>query len=75
MNYDLHTKEGMANAVKWTEQMFNVLNDGTSWGLPRSGTLVRIDRPTKTATITQGFAPEEGLVQVIRAMGWKVVLK
>ena len=74
MNYDLDTTEGMANAVKWTEQMFNVLNDGASWGLPRSGTLVRVNKQTKTATITQGFAPEGGLVQVIRAMGWKVVV-
>jgi hypothetical protein len=74
VNYDLDTKEGMANAVKWTEQMFNVLNDGASWGLPRSGTLVRVNKQTKTATITQGFAPEDGLAQVIRAMGWKVIV-
>ncbi len=75
MNFDLDTKQGMDNAVRWTEQLFDAMNNNASWGLPRSGTLVTINKDTKTATVTQGFAPEQGLLQVIRAMGWTVKVK
>ena len=73
MNYDLDTKQGMNNAIKWTQQMFDTLNDGASWGVPRSGTLVRINKTDRIATITVGFAPDPSLKRVIEAMGWTVV--
>lgn len=75
MNFDLDTKQGMDNAVRWTEKLFDVMNDGATWAVPRSSTLVTINKDTKTATVTQGFAPEQGLLQVIRAMGWTVIVE
>ena len=75
MNFKLDTKEGMANAVKWTQDMFNMMNDYGSWGIPRSGTLVRINKKEKVATITIGFMPDPSIRRVIEAMGWTVVEK
>ena len=75
MNYDVDTKEGLENSVQWTRRLFDVMNDGSMWGIPRSGTEVCIDKAAKVATITPGFAPEDALVKVIKAMGWTVVTK
>ena len=73
MNFDLDTTEGMNNAVKWTGDMFALMNDGASWGIPRSGTLVQINKKEKVATITIGFMPDPSIRRVIEAMGWTVV--
>ena len=73
MNYNLDTKDGMNAAIKWTQQMFDALKDGGAWGIPRSGTLVRINREEKIATITVGFAPDPSIRRVIEAMGWTVI--
>lgn len=80
MNYDVATKEGLENSVQWTRKLFGAMNDGAMndgavWSIPRSGTTVRIDKAAMVATITPGFAPEDGIVQVIKAMGWTVVTK
>ncbi len=75
MNYDVATKEGLENSVPWTRKLFGAMNDGAVWSIPRSGTTVRIDKAAMVATITPGFAPEDGIVQVIKAMGWTVVTK
>ena len=75
MDYDLDTTQGMNNAVKWTQQMFDVLRDGASWEIPRSGTLVRINKNEKIATITPGFCPDPSIKRVIEAMGWTVLEK
>lgn len=73
MNFDLDTTEGMNNAVKWTRNHFDLLNDHGSWGIPRSGTLVRVNKKEKIATITAGFMPDPSIKRVIEAMGWTVV--
>lgn len=72
MNFDIETKDGMANAVQWTEQMFNQIKDGGAWMLPRSGTIVRINHKDRTVSITAGQYPEASLRRVISAMGWKI---
>jgi hypothetical protein len=73
MNYDLNTKEGMNNAIKWTRAMFNQIKDGGAWMVPRSMTMVRINHTDKVATLLVGFAPDPSLRRVIEAMGWTVV--
>lgn len=73
MNFDLNTTEGMNNAVRWTRNHFELINDGGSWGIPRSGTIVRINKKEKIATIVRGFAPDPSIKQVIEAMGWTVI--
>jgi hypothetical protein len=75
MTYDLDTKEGMNNAVKWTQAMFDTVNDGGVWMVPRSMTMVRINKKDRIATIIVGFAPDTSIKRVIEAMGWTVVVE
>lgn len=75
MNYDLDTKTGMKNAITWTQMLFDNMSDHASWAVPRSGTIVRINKPEKTATISGGFLPDPSLKRVIEAMGWTVIEK
>lgn len=72
MNFDVETKDGLKNSVEWTERMFGLINEGGSWAIPRSGTVVRVSHKTKTVTITDGMYPEHALRKVIRAMGWTI---
>ncbi len=74
-DYDLDTTEGMNNAITWTRQMFDTVNDGGVWMVPRSMTMVRVSHTDKTATLVVGFAPDPSLRRVIEAMGWTVVVK
>jgi hypothetical protein len=75
MNYNLDTKEGMNNAIKWTQRLFDSMRDNASWVVPRSGTIIRINKPERTATITGGYLPDPSLKEVITAMGWTVIEK
>jgi hypothetical protein len=76
MNYDLNTKEGMSNAVKWTAAMFDTIKDGGTWMVPRSLTMVYIiNKQEKMAAIIAGPIPDPSLRRVIEAMGWTVVVK
>ena len=72
MNYDIDTHEGMANAVRWTEQLFAHMNEGGKWIVPRSGTLVTVHKKHKTVDIYEGDTPDPSIARVIRAMGWTV---
>lgn len=73
MNYDLDTKAGMNNAIKWTQAMFDTVKDNGMWMVPRSMTMVRINKKDRIATIIVGFAPDPSIKRVIEAMGWTVV--
>lgn len=75
MNYDLDTKEGMVNAMLWTRKLIDTLNDGGSWLVPRSGTVVTVDKKTKTATVSAPFMRDPSVIRVLTALGWKVVTK
>lgn len=74
MNYDITTKEGMANSAAWTERLFGMLHDGAMWAVPRSGTAVRVYPSKKEAHITEGFLPDDSIKRVIMAMGWTVTI-
>jgi hypothetical protein len=69
---DISTPEGLAQAIAWQERMVAHIRDGGSWVVPRSGTLVRIDHSTKTATFQLGLISEPDIKKVFRAMGWIV---
>jgi hypothetical protein len=75
MSYDLNTKAGMSSAVKWTRNMFDTVNDGGVWMVPRSMTMVRINKKERIATIIVGMTPDPSLKRVIEAMGWTVVVE
>lgn len=72
MNYDLDTKKGMANAVEWTTKLFEQMNEGGKWIVPRSGTLITVYPERKFAEIYEGFEPDLCIERVIKAMGWNV---
>lgn len=71
MNYDLDTKEGMANAIAWTNGMLSQLKDRGVWIVPRSGTVVHFNQQELTATVA-GFLPDSALARVLTAMGYTV---
>lgn len=74
-NYDLNTKQGMVNAILWTKKLIANLNDGGKWVVPRSGTVVTFDKKTQTAFIDAPFASDPSVTRVLKAMGWKIVMK
>ena len=69
---NLNTQAGMAEAVAWCNRHIANLNDGGTWYIPRSGTTVKIDRASKTATI-RGTEPDYSVGQVLRACGWTTI--
>ena len=75
MNYDLDTKEGMVNAIIWTKKLIDSLNDGGTWLVPRSGTMVTFDKKKQIATVDAPFARDPSVTRVLAAMGWKIVMK
>lgn len=72
MNFNLDTEQGMANAVLWTQALFERINNGGTWVVPRSGTIITVHHNNKTATIKSGHTPDPSLKRVIKAMGWDV---
>lgn len=73
MNFDLDTEEGMGNAVQWTLMLFQRMTDNATWMVPRSGTIIRINKKEKIAALTGGHLQDPSLKRVIEAMGWTVV--
>ena len=75
MNYDLDTTQGMVNAIRWTKQLIESLNDGGTWLVPRSGTIVTFDKKKQIAVVDAPFTRDPSVTRVLKAMGWKVVMK
>lgn len=73
MNYNLDTKEGMANAIAWTDNMMRQLKDGGTWLVPRSGTaVVMLDYATRKCRVIKGFESDTSIKRVLIASGWTV---
>lgn len=72
MNWDISTKEGMANAVSWQTGHVALLADGGRWIVPRSGTIIEVHKSRKHARICAGLLPEPDIIKVFHAMGWTV---
>ena len=72
---DTNTSQGMRDAIAWTENLFKMINDGGVWAVPRSTTLMVIDKVNKTATVIQQRKPDTGIDAVLKAMGWQVIYK
>ena len=72
MNYDLNTKQGMANSVEWTRAYLNRIADGGIWFVPRSACAYKVLHSEKTL-IAMGPGPAEDCIcRVVEAMGWTV---
>ncbi len=70
--FDLNTVGGMNRAVEWTRDLFESLNDGGVWIVPRSGTIVQVFKSERRVIITNGPFPDTSLGRVIKNMGWAV---
>jgi len=71
-NYDLATHEGMENSKQWLSLVLTTLSDNATWGIPRSNTVVHINKPKKLATITNQDCPDVSIELVFEALGWTV---
>lgn len=73
MNFDINSKQGMANAVKWTNNTLRHLKDGGTWMVPRSGTqVIMLDYAARKCRVVEGFEPDLSITKVLRAGGWVV---
>ena len=71
-NYDLNTHEGMENSKRWLSNALMMLSDNATWGIPRSSTVVHINKPKKLATVTHQDSPDVSIELVFEALGWTV---
>jgi hypothetical protein len=71
-NYDLNTHEGIENSKRWLSSVLTMLSDNATWGIPRSNTVVRINKRNKTATVTHQDSPDISIELVFEALGWTV---
>lgn len=71
-NYDLSTPEGMQNSKRWLSSVLMTLGDNGIWGIPRSSTVVRINKPKKIATVIAQASPDVSIELVFEALGWTV---
>ena len=71
-NYDLSTHEGMENSKQWLSLVLMNLSDNATWGIPRSNTVVHINKPKKLATVAHQGSPDVSIELVFEALGWTV---
>jgi hypothetical protein len=71
-NYDLSTHEGMENSKQWLSLVLTSLSDNATWGIPRSNTVVHINKPKKLATVAHQDCPDVSIELVFEALGWTV---
>jgi len=71
-NYDLNTQEGMENSKHWLSLVLTSLSDNAIWGIPRSNTVVRINKPKKIATVIHQDLPDVSIELVFEALGWAI---
>jgi hypothetical protein len=71
-NYDLNTHEGMENSKHWLSRVLTSLSDNATWVIPRSSTVVRINKSKKTATVVHQDLPDVSIELVFEALGWAI---
>lgn len=68
MNWNVDTPEGLNNAIAWAEDFLGMLDDVAVWGVPRSGTVLRIEKRKRRVVVILGSDPSTE--KVFKAMGW-----
>lgn len=71
-NYNLDTHEGLENSKRWLSHALTLLSDNGIWGIPRSSTVLRINKPKKIATVIHQDSPDVSIELVFEALGWTV---
>jgi hypothetical protein len=69
---NVNTKEGMAAAVAWQQKLIDTIQEGGTWAIPRSGTLITFHKDSKVAVIAEGLFPEPTIKRVLTHMGWTI---
>lgn len=72
MNFDLDTKEGMDNAIEWTQNIIDSLNDHGIWHVPRSDATFQFDKVNKVVRVYSLYAREPSIRRVLEAMGYTI---
>lgn len=73
--YDVDTPEGLAAAIEWQKQMIEHCSDQARWIVPRSSSIIVIDKTNKRAIRVLGAKPETSIQKVFEAMGWQWIDK
>jgi hypothetical protein len=71
-NYDLTTTKGLENSKRWLSNGLMLLSDNGIWVIPRSNTVVRINKSKKLATVIHQDSPDVSIELVFEALGWAV---
>lgn len=69
-NYDLSTPEGLQNAVAWQQALVERMADQARWIVPRSMSVIVLDKVNKQAIRVMGMSPEPTIKRVFEEMGW-----
>lgn len=69
-DWDVDTPHGLARAREWMERQVALIANGGSWIIPRSMSVIVIDKVHKKATRMMGMLPETSTRKVFEAMGW-----
>lgn len=72
MNYDISTKEGLQNAVRWQVTHLSRIAEGGVWFVPRTCSTYTVSHKNQTLTRT-GLKPDLSINKVAAAMGWTVI--
>jgi hypothetical protein len=63
--------------VEWCRQLIRVTKDGAMWGIPRSGTTFRFDKPNQRLVLVipgnDNFADFEATKAHFAVLGWAVL--
>lgn len=71
-NYDIKTKDGLANSVRWLNAHLARISNGGTWMIPRSCTAYIINHDRKIAVKTIAMYRDDVLDIVFKAAGWTV---
>jgi hypothetical protein len=62
----------MENSKLWLSHALTLLSDNGIWGIPRSSTVLRINKQSKIATVIHQASPDVSIELVFGALGWTV---
>lgn len=69
-SWDVGDPEGLANACEWMRRHLAILADNARWIIPRSGSIVVIDKTNRRMIRVAGLMPETSTKTVVEAIGW-----
>jgi hypothetical protein len=74
-SWNVDTPEGMTRAKEWLERHLEIIGDGAVWAVPRSGSIIRVNKKEKVAVLIAQLTPDPSLGKVFCALGWTWIVK